>query len=80
MSLKSCLCIGGKDKKKNVEKEQLITMDGNRYFPSSFASKEYLEQQDRKRRSSLRKSSQGKDKKQKKKRTNEVGIDEAAAQ
>ena len=40
-------------------------MDGNRYFPSSFASKEYLEQQDRKRRSSLRKNVKGKDKKPK---------------
>ena len=70
--------MGAKDKKKNFEKEQLVTMDGNRFFPASFASKEYLEQQEKRRSSSVRRSIKGKDKKSKNKKNLEVCSDEGA--
>ena len=72
--------MGAKDKKKNFEKEQLVTMDGNHYFPASFASKEYLEQQEKRRSSSVRRSIKGKDKKSKNKKNLELCSDEGATQ
>ena len=56
LTLKNCLCLSTKDKKNNFEKETLISMDGNRYFPSSFASKEFMDNLEKRRSSGVRRS------------------------
>ena len=57
-SLSSCMCFGAKPKKSSGAEENLVTLDGNVYFPQNFASQEYLDQLEKRRLTGLRRSSQ----------------------
>ena len=58
MQLKNCLCLGTKQKKAMFDgDEQLVSLDGNRYFPSCFASRDFMMLQDKRRVSGIRRMS-----------------------
>lgn len=49
IALQNCLCLGSKQKKPNFEAEELVSLDGNRYWPACFASEAYLNGQEKKK-------------------------------
>ena len=49
-ALSSCLCLGGKKKQVGGdEEEDLMSLEGNVYFPSNFASQDFLDQREQRR-------------------------------
>ena len=65
MVLKNCLCLGGKQKKLHFNQESLISLDGNRYFPPCFASKDFINLLEKRKSSGIRRLSKSQEKKSK---------------
>lgn len=57
-ALNSCLCFGSKPKKQIGMEDNLISIDGNTYFPANFASQDYMSALDKRRLAGLRRNSQ----------------------
>lgn len=47
--LAGCLCLGGKKKQAGGDEDDLMSLDGNVYFPSSYASQDFLDQREQRR-------------------------------
>lgn len=56
-ALTGCLCFGGKPKKAVGSDENLISLDGNTFWPSSFASQDFLSLMDKRKLAGMRRSS-----------------------
>lgn len=56
-ALNGCLCFGSKPKKQVGLDDNLVTLEGNAFFPANFASQEYLDVMDKRRLVGQRRSS-----------------------
>jgi len=55
-ALGGCLCFGNKPKKQIGQEENLVSMDGNVYFPQQFTSQAFLDLMDKRRLAGQRNS------------------------
>ena len=55
-ALSGCLCFGSKPKKQIGMEENLISLDGNTFFPANFASQDFMDAMDKRRLTGLKNS------------------------
>ena len=56
-NLNSCFCFGGKPKNKIGQEEHLMTLDGNVFWPTFFASRDFQDLMDKRRLKGQRRTS-----------------------